>query len=123
MLPNIRMRPNYNTLARRDGAFMIANLPAHSDLFRASIARSGACNRTLTPFTFQSERRMLWKAPVRHRKIVAEHFRNTDCSEDFSLTIQTSRGWGNSSLAPLQQAYWNTDSRSCENIRVPVNPC
>lgn len=45
------------------GAFMTANLLAHSDLFRAGIARSGAYNRTLTPFTFQSERRTLWEAP------------------------------------------------------------
>ncbi len=45
------------------GAFMTANLLAHSDLFRAGIARSGAYNRTLTPFGFQSERRTLWQAP------------------------------------------------------------
>jgi dipeptidyl aminopeptidase/acylaminoacyl peptidase len=44
------------------GAFMTANLLAHSDLFRAGVARSGAYNRTLTPFGFQSERRTLWKA-------------------------------------------------------------
>ncbi len=45
------------------GAFMTANLLAHSDLFRAGIARSGAYNRTLTPFGFQSERRTFWEAP------------------------------------------------------------
>jgi len=45
------------------GAFMTANLLAHTDLFRAGVARSGAYNRTLTPFGFQSERRTLWKAP------------------------------------------------------------
>jgi dipeptidyl aminopeptidase/acylaminoacyl peptidase len=45
------------------GAFMTANLLAHCDLFRAGIARSGAYNRTLTPFGFQSERRTLWEAP------------------------------------------------------------
>lgn len=45
------------------GAFMTANLLAHSDLFRAGVARSGAYNRTLTPFGFQSERRTLWEAP------------------------------------------------------------
>jgi dipeptidyl aminopeptidase/acylaminoacyl peptidase len=45
------------------GAFMTANLLAHSDLFRAGIAESGAYNRTLTPFGFQSERRSLWEAP------------------------------------------------------------
>ncbi|HXG10120.1 MAG TPA: prolyl oligopeptidase family serine peptidase [Gemmataceae bacterium] len=45
------------------GAFMTANLLAHSDLFRAGVARSGAYNRTLTPFGFQAERRTLWEAP------------------------------------------------------------
>ncbi len=45
------------------GAFMTANLLAHSDLFRAGIARSGAYNRTLTPFGFQRERRTIWEAP------------------------------------------------------------
>ncbi len=44
------------------GAFMTANLLAHSDLFRAGIARSGAYNRTLTPFGFQAESRTLWEA-------------------------------------------------------------
>jgi dipeptidyl aminopeptidase/acylaminoacyl peptidase len=44
------------------GAFMTANLLAHSRLFRAGIARSGAYNRTLTPFGFQAEQRTLWQA-------------------------------------------------------------
>jgi dipeptidyl aminopeptidase/acylaminoacyl peptidase len=44
------------------GAFMTANLLAHSDIFRAGIARSGAYNRTLTPFGFQNERRTFWEA-------------------------------------------------------------
>ena len=45
------------------GAFMTANLLAHSDLFAAGIARSGAYNRTLTPFGFQREERTYWEAP------------------------------------------------------------
>jgi len=45
------------------GAFMTANLLANCDLFRAGIARSGAYNRTLTPFGFQAEERTLWEAP------------------------------------------------------------
>lgn len=45
------------------GAFMTANLLAHSDLFAAGIARSGAYNRTLTPFGFQQEERTYWDAP------------------------------------------------------------
>ena len=45
------------------GAFMTANLLTHSDLFAAGIARSGAYNRTLTPFGFQNEERSYWEAP------------------------------------------------------------
>jgi dipeptidyl aminopeptidase/acylaminoacyl peptidase len=45
------------------GAFMTANLLAHTDLFAAGIARSGAYNRTLTPFGFQTERRSFWEVP------------------------------------------------------------
>jgi dipeptidyl aminopeptidase/acylaminoacyl peptidase len=60
------------------GAFMTANLLAHSTLFKAGIARSGAYNRTLTPFGFQSERRTLWEAPDMYLKVSpfmsANHF-------------------------------------------------
>ena len=45
------------------GAFMTVNLLAHSDLFKAGIARSGAYNRTLTPYGFQNEDRTYWQAP------------------------------------------------------------
>ncbi len=51
------------------GAFMTANLLAHSDLFCAGIARSGAYNRTLTPFGFQNEERTLWQAPDTYIKM------------------------------------------------------
>jgi dipeptidyl aminopeptidase/acylaminoacyl peptidase len=51
------------------GAFMTANLLAHSRLFRAGIARSGAYNRTLTPFGFQSERRTFWEIPDIYAKM------------------------------------------------------
>ncbi len=45
------------------GAFMTANLLAHTTLFKAGISRSGAYNRTLTPFGFQNEERTYWQAP------------------------------------------------------------
>ena len=45
------------------GAFMCVNLLAHTNLFKAGIARSGAYNRTLTPFGFQGEERTYWEAP------------------------------------------------------------
>ncbi|MDX2072115.1 MAG: prolyl oligopeptidase family serine peptidase [Haliscomenobacter sp.] len=45
------------------GAFMTANLLAHTNLFKGGIARSGAYNRTLTPFGFQNEDRTYWQNP------------------------------------------------------------
>jgi dipeptidyl aminopeptidase/acylaminoacyl peptidase len=51
------------------GAFMTVNLLAHTDLFKAGIARSGAYNRTLTPFGFQGERRSLWEAREGYLKL------------------------------------------------------
>jgi dipeptidyl aminopeptidase/acylaminoacyl peptidase len=51
------------------GAFMTANLLAHSDIFAAGVARSGAYNRTLTPFGFQNETRTFWEAPSVYAKM------------------------------------------------------
>jgi dipeptidyl aminopeptidase/acylaminoacyl peptidase len=51
------------------GGFMTANLLAHSRLFRAGFAESGAYNRTLTPFGFQSERRTFWEVPDLYAKM------------------------------------------------------
>ena len=51
------------------GAFMTANLLAHTDLFAAGIARSGAYNRSLTPFGFQRERRSYWEATDLYTKM------------------------------------------------------
>ncbi|HEV3086369.1 MAG TPA: prolyl oligopeptidase family serine peptidase [Candidatus Elarobacter sp.] len=51
------------------GAFMTANLLAHTRLFKAGIARSGAYNRTLTPFGFQSETRSYWEATDLYTKM------------------------------------------------------
>lgn len=51
------------------GAFMTANLLAHSRLFRAGVARSGAYNRTLTPFGFQAEERTYWQARETYQRM------------------------------------------------------
>jgi dipeptidyl aminopeptidase/acylaminoacyl peptidase len=51
------------------GAFMTANLLAHSRLFRAGFAESGAYNRSLTPFGFQSELRTFWEVPDLYAKM------------------------------------------------------
>lgn len=56
------------------GAFMTVNLLAHSDLFAAGVARSGAYNRTLTPFGFQYEERTFWENPdLYHRMSPFSH--------------------------------------------------
>lgn len=51
------------------GAFMTANLLTWTNLFAAGIARSGAYNRSLTPFGFQGEQRTLWQAPELYHKM------------------------------------------------------
>ena len=58
------------------GAFMTANLLAHTSLFRAGVAESGAYNRTLTPFGFQAEQRTFWEAPDVYTKMSPFWFAN-----------------------------------------------
>jgi dipeptidyl aminopeptidase/acylaminoacyl peptidase len=58
------------------GAMMTANLVAHTDLFRAGVATSGAYNKTLTPFGFQNERRSVWSAQDTYLKVSPYFFAN-----------------------------------------------
>ena len=58
------------------GAMMTANLIAHTDLFRAGVATSGAYNKTLTPFGFQNERRSVWNAQETYLKVSPYFFAN-----------------------------------------------
>jgi dipeptidyl aminopeptidase/acylaminoacyl peptidase len=67
------------------GAFTTANLLAHTRLFRAGIARSGAYNRTLTPFSFQSEERTFWEA--RSTYIEMSPFTHADTIDDPLLLV------------------------------------
>jgi len=67
------------------GAFMTANLLAHSRLFAAGIAESGAYNRTLTPFGFQNERRSYWEAPDVYNSM--SPFMNADKVKDPIMLI------------------------------------
>ncbi|MDB5919127.1 MAG: family peptidase [Massilia sp.] len=67
------------------GAFMTGNLLAHTRLFRAGIARSGAYNRTLTPFGFQAEERPFWKAQEVYHAM--SPFNNADKIKDAMLMI------------------------------------
>ena len=81
------------------GAFMTANLLAHCDLFKAGIAESGAHNRTLTPFGFQSERRTIWQAPDVSED-VAVHVRRQD--QDSRSSLYMGRPTTNDGTFPIQ---------------------
>jgi dipeptidyl aminopeptidase/acylaminoacyl peptidase len=81
------------------GGFMTANLLAHTDMFAAGIARSGAYNRSLTPFGFQTERRNFWEAtPVYDR---VSPFRYADKITAPLLLIHGARD-ANSGTFPIQ---------------------
>ena len=81
------------------GAFMTGNLLAHTRLFKAGIARSGAYNRTLTPFGFQSEERQYWKAPNVYQAM--SPFNNADRIKDALLMIHGEQD-NNSGTYPIQ---------------------
>jgi dipeptidyl aminopeptidase/acylaminoacyl peptidase len=87
------------------GAFMTANLLAHSDLFRAGIARSGAYNRTLTPFGFQAEERTYWEAPEVYYSM--SPFMHADAVNEPILLIHGEAD-NNSGTFPMQsERYFN----------------
>ncbi len=87
------------------GAFMTANLLAHSDLFKAGIARSGAYNRTLTPFGFQSEERNYWEAPEIYYSM--SPFMHADKMKHALLLIHGEND-NNSGTYPMQsERYFN----------------
>jgi dipeptidyl aminopeptidase/acylaminoacyl peptidase len=81
------------------GAFMTGNLLAHTRLFRAGIARSGAYNRTLTPFGFQSEERPFWQAQAVYQAM--SPFNSADKIKDAMLLIHGEED-SNSGTFPLQ---------------------
>ena len=83
------------------GAFMTANLLAHCDLFKAGVARSGAYNRTLTPFGFQSERRPYWEAKQIYHNI--SPFMHADKINEPVLLIHGEND-NNSGTFPLQSS-------------------
>lgn len=87
------------------GAFMVANLLSHSDLFAAGIARSGAYNRTLTPFGFQSEERSYWDSPETYNAM--SPFMHADKMKTPLLLIHGEAD-NNSGTYPLQsERYFN----------------
>jgi len=81
------------------GAFMTANLLAHTELFAAGIARSGAYNRSLTPFGFQTERRNFWEATAVYDRV--SPFRYADKITAPLLLVHGERD-ANSGTFPIQ---------------------
>jgi dipeptidyl aminopeptidase/acylaminoacyl peptidase len=102
------------------GAFMTANLLAHSDLFAAGIARSGAYNRTLTPFGFQAEERTYWEAPEIYYEM--SPFMHADMVNEPILLIHGEMD-NNSGTFPLQsQRYYGALQGLGATVRLVMLP-
>ncbi|NMF37601.1 prolyl oligopeptidase family serine peptidase [Flammeovirga yaeyamensis] len=102
------------------GAFMVANLLSHSDLFAAGIARSGAYNRTLTPFGFQSEERNYWEAPNVYYKM--SPFMHADKMNQPLLLVHGEAD-NNSGTYPMQsERYFNALKGLGATVRLVMLP-
>ncbi len=102
------------------GAFMVANLLSHSDLFAAGIARSGAYNRTLTPFGFQSEERNYWEAPEVYYTM--SPFMHADKMKTPLLLVHGDAD-NNSGTYPMQsERYFNALKGLGANVRLVMFP-
>lgn len=102
------------------GAFMVANLLSHSDLFAAGIARSGAYNRTLTPFGFQSEERSYWEAPDVYNTM--SPFMHADKMKTPLLLVH-GQADNNSGTYPLQsERYFNALKGLGATVRLVMLP-
>jgi len=102
------------------GAFMTANLLTHSNLFAAGIARSGAYNRTLTPFGFQSEERTYWEAPDVYYKM--SPFMHADKMKTPMLLIHGEAD-NNSGTYPMQsKRYFNALKGLGATVRLVMLP-
>jgi dipeptidyl aminopeptidase/acylaminoacyl peptidase len=102
------------------GAFMVANLLTHCDLFAAGIARSGAYNRTLTPFGFQSEERSYWDAPEIYYEM--SPFMHADKMNQPLLLIHGEAD-NNSGTYPMQsERYFNALKGLGATVRLVMLP-
>ena len=102
------------------GAFMVANLLSHSNLFSAGIARSGAYNRTLTPFGFQSEERNYWEAPDVYYNM--SPFMHADKMKT-PLLIMHGEADNNSGTYPMQSTrYFNALKGLGAKVRLVMLP-
>jgi len=102
------------------GAFMTANLLTHSNLFAAGIARSGAYNRTLTPFGFQSEERNYWEAPQVYNKM--SPFMNADKMKTPLLLIHGKADNNSGTYTMQSERYFNALKGLGATVRLVVLP-
>ena len=102
------------------GAFMTANLLTHSNLFKAGIARSGAYNRTLTPYGFQAEERTYWQAPSVYNTM--SPFMNADKMKT-PLLLTHGEADNNKGTFPLQsERYYNALKGMGATVRFVLLP-
>ncbi len=102
------------------GAFMSANLLTHTDLFAGGIARSGAYNRTLTPFGFQNEERTFWEAPEVYNQM--SPFMHADKVKAPLLLIHGEAD-NNSGTYPMQsERYFNALKGLGATVRLVILP-
>jgi dipeptidyl aminopeptidase/acylaminoacyl peptidase len=102
------------------GAFMTGNLLTHSDLFSAGIARSGAYNRSLTPFGFQAEERTFWQAPEVY--FTMSPFMNADKVNEPILLIHGEMD-NNSGTFPIQsERYYHALKGMGKTARLVMLP-
>jgi dipeptidyl aminopeptidase/acylaminoacyl peptidase len=112
---------NFGVGGHSYGAFATANLLAHSDLFKAGVARSGAYNRTLTPFGFQNERRTFWEAPDLYLRMMP--FAHADSINEPILLIHGMND-NNSGTFPIQSermyAALKGLGKTAEYVQLPL---
>lgn len=102
------------------GAFMVANLLSHSQDYAAGIARSGAYNRTLTPFGFQAEERSYWEAPEVYNNM--SPFMHADKMKTPLLLIHGEAD-NNSGTYPMQsERYFNALKGLGATVRLVMLP-
>ncbi len=102
------------------GAFMTANLLTHSDIFAAGVARSGAFNRTLTPFGFQVEERTYWQAP--HIYNAMSPFMHAD-KMDVPMLLIHGADDNNSGTFPMQsERYYDALRGHGASVRLVMLP-